>query len=220
MLRPTRSSTGRTLPKPSRTSRFTFKPLAFIRCPSPLHLVPLPPVYHQGSRLHGSSGTAPDGSTLCNRLHPHSDSGSLITKVLSARSVHPELHVIGNRWIHHTPYCSQTWSLIRRNNLRCCWHISVCGVGVGMACEQCQRPKKRAVAGALQISIGNLGAVLGTQLYRTETAPRYYLGHFLALGCLVASLLVVSTLWVVLKTENDRRDRVEGRGEGRCLARR
>jgi MFS family permease len=68
-------------------------------------------------------------------------------------------------------------------------------------------PTKRAIANALQISIGNLGAVRGTQLYRTQTAPRYYLGHSFAFGYMAANLLVVSTLWVVLKRENDRRDR-------------
>jgi MFS family permease len=67
---------------------------------------------------------------------------------------------------------------------------------------------KRAIANALQISIGNLGAVLGTQLYRTETAPRYYLGHSFALGYMVANLAVTSGLWWVLKRENERRDAV------------
>ncbi|KAK5045172.1 hypothetical protein LTR84_009505 [Exophiala bonariae] len=68
---------------------------------------------------------------------------------------------------------------------------------------------KRAIANALQISIGNLGAVLGTQLYRTETAPRYYLGHGFALGYLVANLVVVSTLWYVLKRENTRKEAID-----------
>ena len=65
---------------------------------------------------------------------------------------------------------------------------------------------KRAIANALQISIGNCGAVIGTQLYRTETAPRYFLGHSFALGYLVANLIVVSTLWWVLQSENTKRD--------------
>jgi cyanate permease len=69
---------------------------------------------------------------------------------------------------------------------------------------------KRAVAGGMQISIGNLGAVLGTQLYRTETAPRFYLGHAFAAGYLVANIIVTSTIWWLLKRENARR----GRGEG------
>ncbi|KAL4880894.1 major facilitator superfamily domain-containing protein [Aspergillus karnatakaensis] len=61
---------------------------------------------------------------------------------------------------------------------------------------------KRAIANAMQISIGNLGAVLGTQLYRTETEPRYYLGHGFALGYLVANIIVVFILWQVLNREN------------------
>ena len=65
---------------------------------------------------------------------------------------------------------------------------------------------KRAVSNAMQISIGNLGAVLGTQLYRTESAPRYFLGHSFALSYMVANLVVVTTLFFVLKRENAKRD--------------
>lgn len=61
---------------------------------------------------------------------------------------------------------------------------------------------KRCIANALQISVGNCGAVLGTQLYRTETSPRYFLGHGFALGYLVANFVVVSILWAVLRKEN------------------
>ena len=65
---------------------------------------------------------------------------------------------------------------------------------------------KRAIANALQISIGNLGAVLGTQLYRTEDSPRYFLGHSFALGYLVANIAVAGTTWFVLGRENKRRE--------------
>lgn len=64
---------------------------------------------------------------------------------------------------------------------------------------------KRATANALQISVGNLGAVLGTQLYRPKTSPRFYLGHGFALGYLLSNILVVSTLWAVLSKENRKR---------------
>jgi len=64
---------------------------------------------------------------------------------------------------------------------------------------------KRGTANALQISVGNLGAVLGTQLYRPNTSPRYYLGHGFALGYLVANYCVVLIIWYVLKRENKRR---------------
>ena len=36
---------------------------------------------------------------------------------------------------------------------------------------------KRATAHGMQISIGNLGAVIGTQLYRPKWGPRYFVGH-------------------------------------------
>ncbi|RAL17047.1 MFS general substrate transporter [Aspergillus homomorphus CBS 101889] len=69
---------------------------------------------------------------------------------------------------------------------------------------------KRAIANALQISIGNLGAVLGTQLYRTETKPRYFLGHGFALGYLVGKSVVVTVLWRVLKRENRVKEGLRG----------
>lgn len=71
---------------------------------------------------------------------------------------------------------------------------------------------KRAVASGMQIMIGNLGAVLGTQLYRTETAPRYFLGHGFALGYLLANIVVVALLWWLLKGENARRDARQSHG--------
>lgn len=61
---------------------------------------------------------------------------------------------------------------------------------------------KRCIANALQISIGNLGAIIGTQLYRNETKPRYFLGHSFALGYLVANIVVVGILWQILRLEN------------------
>ena len=36
---------------------------------------------------------------------------------------------------------------------------------------------KRATASALQLSIGNIGAIIGTQLYRPEWGPRFFVGH-------------------------------------------
>ncbi|KAI4638800.1 hypothetical protein J4E93_009828 [Alternaria ventricosa] len=67
---------------------------------------------------------------------------------------------------------------------------------------------KRATANAMQISIGNLGAVLGTQLYRANSGPRYVLGHSFALGYLCLNLVVVAALWVLLKRENAEKERV------------
>ncbi|KAK3501904.1 major facilitator superfamily domain-containing protein [Neurospora crassa] len=65
---------------------------------------------------------------------------------------------------------------------------------------------KRAVANAMQISIGNLGAVLGTQLYRGRDGPRYIVGHSFALGYLAGNMIVSSLLYFNLSRENTKRD--------------
>lgn len=40
---------------------------------------------------------------------------------------------------------------------------------------------KRAVAGAMQLSIGNIGPILGTQLYRPKWAPKFYVANCVVL---------------------------------------
>ncbi|KAI0411120.1 major facilitator superfamily domain-containing protein [Xylaria grammica] len=67
---------------------------------------------------------------------------------------------------------------------------------------------KRATATAMQISIGNVGAVVGTQLYRTHDGPRFVVGHSFALAYLLADAVVVAALAVVLSRENKRREEV------------
>jgi predicted MFS family arabinose efflux permease len=74
---------------------------------------------------------------------------------------------------------------------------------------------KRAVASAMQISIGNIGAVIGTQVYRTENAPRFFVGHGLACAYLVGNLVVVSITWAVLKRENARKDGLQEERDGK-----
>ncbi|PNY23956.1 Uncharacterized protein TCAP_06103 [Tolypocladium capitatum] len=64
---------------------------------------------------------------------------------------------------------------------------------------------KRATANAMQISVGNLGAVMGTQLYRANDGPRFVVGHAVALGYLVANVVVVLLLARKLRGENERR---------------
>lgn len=79
---------------------------------------------------------------------------------------------------------------------------------------------KRAVAAALQISIGNLGAIIGTQIYRTEYAPRFWQPHAVALAYLAANIIVSGVLWYCLAKENLRRERKLAaiRADGKDLA--
>ncbi|KAI0127258.1 major facilitator superfamily domain-containing protein [Xylariales sp. AK1849] len=65
---------------------------------------------------------------------------------------------------------------------------------------------KRAIANAMQISIGNCGAVIGTQLYRPADGPRFIVGYSVALGYLLANIVVVTILGLRLRKENKRRD--------------
>ena len=67
---------------------------------------------------------------------------------------------------------------------------------------------KRAVANAMQISIGNLGAVLGTQLYRSNTSPRFILGHSFALGYLVLNIVIITILGLRLRKQNKQREAI------------
>ncbi|KAH6991326.1 major facilitator superfamily domain-containing protein [Ilyonectria sp. MPI-CAGE-AT-0026] len=64
---------------------------------------------------------------------------------------------------------------------------------------------KRAIGNAMQISIGNLGAVMGTQLYRSGDGPRFIVGHSMALAYLIANIVVVTFLGWRLRKENERR---------------
>ncbi|KAL7806800.1 major facilitator superfamily domain-containing protein [Trichoderma aethiopicum] len=64
---------------------------------------------------------------------------------------------------------------------------------------------KRAIANAMQISIGNLGAVMGTQLYRANDGPRFVVGHSMALAYLCANAIVACYIGWRLKAENKRR---------------
>ena len=86
-----------------------------------------------------------------------------------------------------------------------------CAIVLSWATANVSGQSKRATATAMTITIGNLGAVLGTQLYRPKTSPRWYLGHGFALGYLVANLGVTGTLWYALRAENrSKRERIAG----------
>lgn len=85
-----------------------------------------------------------------------------------------------------------------------------CAIVLSWPAANVSGQSKRATATAMTITIGNLGAVLGTQLYRPSTSPRWYLGHGFALSYLVANIFVGVTLWVCLARENaKKRARVE-----------
>ncbi|TVY85796.1 putative transporter, partial [Lachnellula willkommii] len=78
-----------------------------------------------------------------------------------------------------------------------------CAIVLSWPAANVSGQSKRATATAMTITIGNLGAVLGTQLYRPATSPRWFLGHGVAVGYLGANVVNTLLLWWVLRRENE-----------------
>ncbi|UJR34789.1 hypothetical protein I4U23_027570 [Adineta vaga] len=69
---------------------------------------------------------------------------------------------------------------------------------------------KRATALAFMLSVGNSGGVISGQIYRTEDAPRFILGHAVNLGFCTLGFIATCILFISLKLENKRRDKLYG----------
>ncbi|KAG9064148.1 hypothetical protein KI688_003334 [Linnemannia hyalina] len=67
---------------------------------------------------------------------------------------------------------------------------------------------KRGVAIALIISIGQVGSVIGGQLYRNDDAPLYVRGHSISAILMALATVSVSGFKFLLTRENRRRDRL------------
>lgn len=65
---------------------------------------------------------------------------------------------------------------------------------------------KRGTATALIISIGNLGGIIGGQMYRADDAPAYVKGNAAALGFMCAVVIISILFKYSLDRENNRRD--------------
>ncbi|KAI0090538.1 major facilitator superfamily domain-containing protein [Irpex rosettiformis] len=94
-------------------------------------------------------------------------------------------------------------------------HFASLGVYTGNALllswpsENVSNQTKRAVSVAMQITIGDLGAVTGVLIYRPEWAKNHYRKpHIIAIGYLAFAIVVASTLWWWMAKENRRRDEI------------
>lgn len=93
----------------------------------------------------------------------------------------------------YTPLCSiVTWNA---NNLAGSW--------------------KRAIGMALQITIGNLGGAVGSNIYLAREAPYYWTGFGVSLAILVASIMSGIALKILLARSNKKR---AGMSEGEVYA--
>lgn len=121
----------------------------------------------------------------------------ITTAILSERTHRRVVYIVGSSGIGIIGYIiliSQNWPWVSYVGTI----LAAAGIYPGTAivlawpANNVSDQTKRAAATGLQITIGNLGAVIGTQLYCTEMRPRYFLGHGFAMGYLVANMVVVS----------------------------
>jgi len=73
---------------------------------------------------------------------------------------------------------------------------------------------KRAVAVAMQITIGDMGAIAGVLIYRPDFASHLYRKpNIISIGYIVFALAVTSYLWFSMSRENRRRDALLNEGK-------
>ncbi|KIJ13998.1 hypothetical protein PAXINDRAFT_13121 [Paxillus involutus ATCC 200175] len=68
---------------------------------------------------------------------------------------------------------------------------------------------KRATGMAVQITVGNMGGAFASNIYRSQDAPRYLLGHGLEIMFIGMGLIAVQITVLVYKRINSRRDHEE-----------
>ncbi|KAF8158161.1 major facilitator superfamily domain-containing protein [Crassisporium funariophilum] len=96
-------------------------------------------------------------------------------------------------------------------------HFAAAGVYTGNALllswpgENVSAQTKRAVAVAMQITIGDIGAIAGVLIYRPNLAAhRFRTPHIIAIGYLLFSVIVALYLSIWMNRENKRRDSIVG----------
>lgn len=99
-------------------------------------------------------------------------------------------------------------------------HLAAAGVYTGNALllswpgENVSGQTKRAVAVAMQITIGDIGAIAGVLIYRPSLAAhRFRTPHIIAIGYLVFAILIALYLSTWMSRENKRRGALLGEGK-------
>ncbi|KAG8214481.1 major facilitator superfamily domain-containing protein [Butyriboletus roseoflavus] len=94
-------------------------------------------------------------------------------------------------------------------------HLVAAGVYTGNSLllswpgENVSGQTKRAVAVAMQITIGDIGAIAGCLVYRpTLSAQLYRMPNLIAIGYVLFAILMATYLWVMMARENKRREAV------------
>lgn len=67
---------------------------------------------------------------------------------------------------------------------------------------------KRAVGMALTLSLGNMGGLVGSNIFLAHEAPRYWTGYGMSLACTAVGIICTIVLRYVWDRENKKRDRI------------
>ncbi|KAJ8587271.1 MFS general substrate transporter [Rhizopogon salebrosus TDB-379] len=94
-------------------------------------------------------------------------------------------------------------------------HLAAAGVYTGNPLllswpgENVSGQTKRAVAVALQVTVGDIGAIAGCLIYRPALSGHQYRSpNLISIGYLLFAILMTTYLWVAMSWENKRRDRL------------
>ncbi|KAG7407268.1 putative transporter [Fusarium oxysporum f. sp. rapae] len=68
-------------------------------------------------------------------------------------------------------------------------------------------PYKRAIAMSLQISLGNTGGLIGSNIYRAQEKPRYTTGYGISIGFISIAIIATGVMISVLSLTNKKRER-------------
>ncbi|WVW78056.1 hypothetical protein I302_100007 [Kwoniella bestiolae CBS 10118] len=66
--------------------------------------------------------------------------------------------------------------------------------------------RKRSTSVGLQQTFGNIGGIIAGQIYRSNNAPRYLLGHSASLAFWIVGLLCLTLEWYIWRSRNARRE--------------
>jgi len=104
-------------------------------------------------------------------------------------------------------------------------HFASAGVYTGNALllswpgENVSGQTKRAIAVAMQITIGDIGAIVGVLIYRPSfSGHRFRKPHIITIGYITFAVLVTSYLWWAMSKENKRRDGIQAARGGKKQA--
>ncbi|OAQ89908.1 major facilitator superfamily transporter [Purpureocillium lilacinum] len=97
--------------------------------------------------------------------------------------------------------------------LACCGFFPAFPGVISWLANNLAGPYKRAIGMSLQISLGNTGGLIGSNIYLAREKPHYRLGYGISIGFIACAIIATAVMWFTLTTINRKRERyVEDNG--------